>query len=173
MSAENKNPEFQQFERADEIINLGTLAYETKKQQKAMLEAQVRQDAAQKFANDTLKIIKEVGDQYKNYLSRNGEHPDNINAVGDSRISMYRNPIVTLNSSVGDLYYNEMYDIYVAESQKACVNTGKMLKQLGFKVTDAYTRQLYDIDTTERQDPKYHHGCIFKFAAEELNKKKK
>jgi CRISPR/Cas system CMR subunit Cmr6 (Cas7 group RAMP superfamily) len=70
MSAENKNPELQQYQRADEIINLGTLAYEAKKQQKAMLQAQVRQDAAQKFANDTPKIIKEVGDQYKNYLSR-------------------------------------------------------------------------------------------------------
>lgn len=170
MSAENKNPELQQYQRADEIINLGTLAYEAEQSKIAVLKAQVRQDAAQKFANDTPKIIKEVGDQYKNYLSRNGEHPDDIKAVGDSRISMYRNPIVSSNRSLGDLYYNEMYDIYVAESQKACANTGKMLKQLGFKVTDAYTRQLYDIDTTDGQDPKYHHGCIFKFAAEELNK---
>jgi hypothetical protein len=85
---------------------------------------------------------------------------------------MYRKPIVSSNRSLGDLYYNEMYDIYVAESQKACANTGKMLKQIGFKVTDAYTRTHYDIDTTDGQDPKYHHGCIFKFAAEELNKKK-
>jgi len=163
----------QQFQRADEIINLGTLAYDAKQQKNAMLLAQVRQDAAQKFANDTPKIIQEVGDQYKRYLSRNGQHPDEIKAVGDSRISIYRNPIVNQkNKFLGDFTFHDMYNIYPTESQKACANTGEILKQLGFKIISANTRTYGDIDTTDREDPKYHHGCIFKFAAEELNKKK-
>jgi len=163
----------QQFQRADEIINLGKLAYEANQQKNAMLLAQVRQDAAQKFANDTPKIIKEVSDQYRSYLSRNGQHPDEIKAVGDSRISIYRNPIVNQkNKFLGDFTFHDMYEIYSSESQKACANTGEMLKQLGFKIISANTRKYDYTDATDREDPKHHHGYIFQFAAEELNKKK-
>ena len=175
-ASENMNPELQQFQRADDIINQATLAYEAEQSKNAMLKAQVRQDAAQKFAKDTPLIIKEVSDKYKSYLSRTGEHPNVIDTRCESRLSMYSNPIVTPKGAlIGKFNFREMYDIYTAESQKACSNTGEILRQLGFKITGAqYLRygEIDYIDSTAREEPKYQHGCKFIFAAEELNKKR-
>ena len=162
-----------QFQRADEIINEATHAYASEQYKNAMLLAQVRQDAAQKFAKDTNSIIQQVSDQYKNYLSRTGKHPDDIDAVGTTKLSMYRNPIATPEGNyIGRFSYREMYDIYTAESQKACSNAGEMLRLLGFKISGANTRTYHDVDHTDRNEPKYQHGCYFTFATEELNKKK-
>jgi len=174
MSASEKiNTDLLEFQRADEIINHATLAYEAEQSKIAMLQIQVRQDAAKKFAQDTPLIIQGVSDQYKNYLSNTGQHPDYIATRGATRLSMYRNPIATPDGKYnGKFSYPEMYDIYAAESQKACVNAGEMLRQLGFKISDAKTRQSNDVDHTDRNEPKYQHGCYFTFAAEELNKKK-
>lgn len=168
------NPEtLMQFQRADEIINEATHAYAAEQSKNAMLLAQVRQDAAQKFAKDTNSIIQQVSDQYKTYLSRTGQHPDDIDTRGTTKLSLYRNPIVTPDGNyIGRFSYREMYDIYTAESQKACSNAGEMLRLLGFKISSAKTRYNGDVDHTDRNEPKYHHGCYFTFAAEELNKKK-
>ena len=76
MSASEKiNTNLLEFQRADEIINMATLAYEADQSKIAMLQIQVRQDAAKKFAKDTPLIIQEVSDQYKNYLSNTRATP--------------------------------------------------------------------------------------------------
>lgn len=168
------NPETPlKFQRADEIINEATHAYAAEQSKNAKLFAQVSQDAAQKFAKDTNSIIQQISDQYKSYLSRTGKHPDNIDAIGTTRLSMYRNPIVAPDGNYsGRFNYREMYDIYTAESQKACSNAGEMLRLLGFKISGAKTRRNGDVDHTDHNEPKYQHGCYFTFATEELNKKK-
>lgn len=102
------------------LLISGTLAYESDQSKIDMLKAQVREDAAQKFAKDTQLIIKDVSDTYKTYLSRFGEHPDVIDTQGESKLSMYRNPIFTPKGAfIGKFHYHEMYDIYVGESEKA------------------------------------------------------
>jgi len=176
MSApENMNPELQQFQRADELINEATLEYETEQSKRAMILSQVRQDAAQKFAKDNTKIINLVSKGYKDYLSNRGNHPEQVSALGDTRLSIYHNPIVEpsckyvpLKSLFG---YHDIYDVYSAESQKACANTGEMLRMLGYKITSANTDTYNDILFDDRCGPTFQHRCKFSFDASEKTKK--
>ena len=177
MSApENMNPELQQFQRADEIINEATLEYETEQSKRAMILQQVRQDAAQKFAKDNTTIINNVSKGYKDYLSNRGVPPEQIRVLGDTRLSIYHNPIVEPSGKYVPLAsmfgYHDTYNVYSTESQKACANTGEILRMLGYKVASANTDTYNDLLFDERSGPTFQHRCKFTFAAEELNKKK-
>ena len=164
----------QQFKRADEIINEATLAYETEQSKRAMVLSQVRQDAAQKFAKDNTTIINQVSNSYKDYLSNRGVHPEQVGALGDTRLSIYRCAVVDSSCEYAPLAsmfgYHDIYSVYSAESQKACANTGEMLRMLGYKVasanTDTYNNILFDGGR-----PTFQHKCKFTFAASEQAKK--
>lgn len=164
----------QQFQRADEIINEATLAYETEQSKRAMILSQVRQDAAQKFAKDNTTIINNVSKGYKDYLSNRGVHPEQIRVLGDTRLSIYRNPIVEPSGKYAPLAsmfgYHDTYDVYSAESQKACANTGEMLRMLGYKVASANTDTNDDISFDDGR-PTFQHKCKFTFAASEQARK--
>jgi hypothetical protein len=157
------NPEtLTQFQRADEIINEATLIYNTQKQQEASILSEIRLDAAQKFQQDSTSIINQVAKNYKEYISRTGEHPTDIKVCGATKLSVYHNPIAEPPSGKKfNFWISDTMDIYKEESQKACEHTGQILKMLGYKVIKAHTQK----NTSEDINRNLHftHDCQFWF----------